>query len=66
MEQLNTIISLLPQLETALAERGEKISRPDYGEAVASADAEMKGEDGNGEPAVKVKKNFEETSDEEE
>lgn len=56
---------MLPQIESALAEKGEKIGRPDYSGVGASAGDEMEDEDGDGEPAAKMKKNFEETSDEE-
>lgn len=66
MEQFNTIIDLLPQIETALVEKGEKIGRPNYGGAGTSAAAGKEEDaDMSGEPAAKAKKNFEETSDEE-
>lgn len=70
MEQFNTIISLLPQLESVLAEKGEKIGRPDYSEAGSSGTAgdeeKMEEDEEDEEPAAKAKKNFEQTSDEEE
>lgn len=45
-------------------QKGEKIGRPDYSGGGPSAAGDME-EDEDGEPAVKVKKNFEETSEEE-
>lgn len=70
MEQFNTIINLLPQLERVLAEKGEKIGRPDYSEAGSSAgdgnEENMEEDEEDEEPASRAKKNFEQTSDEEE
>jgi len=63
MEQFNTIIKLLPHIETALADKGESVERPDYSGAGASAAADA-GEDDE-EQDVKGKKNFEQTSEEE-
>ena len=62
MEQFNAIITLLPHIEAALSSKGESVERPDYSEAGATAavdtDADME------EQEAKRKKNFEETSDE--
>ena len=66
IEQFNTLIKLLPQIETALAEKGESIERPDYGGVGASAAVdEEDDEEEDEEVEKKGKKNFEETSDEE-
>ena len=65
MDQFNTLVTLLPQIEKALADKGERIGRPDYsGEPMAAAD-EDDGDEEEQEPEAKAKKNFEETSDEE-
>ena len=66
LDQFNTLITLLPQIETALASKGQSISRPDYSNADASAAAMDEDED-EVDKAQKTmaKKNFEETSDEE-
>ncbi|CAD6591861.1 MAG: hypothetical protein ASARMPREDX12_005467 [Alectoria sarmentosa] len=65
IEQFNTLIKLLPQIETALAEKGESIERPDYGGVVASAAVDEDDDEEDEEVEKKGKKNFEETSDEE-
>lgn len=67
LDQFNTLITLLPQIETALASKGQSISRPDYSNAGASAAAMDEDEDEDEDEAEKTtaKKNFEETSDEE-
>ena len=71
LDQFNTLITLLPEIETALASKGQSISRPDYSNAGASASsAAAMDEDENEDEVEKVqktmgKKNFEETSDEE-
>lgn len=68
MEQFNTLVTLLPQIETALAEKGEDIVRPDYsGEKAAPVAADSEDEDdGGGGGSGGGKKNFEETSEEDE
>ena len=61
------MVKLLPQIETALSEKGEKIERPSYEGAGVSA-----GDDGDGDKEVveekkkqaTAKRNFEETSEE--
>ncbi|KAL6714748.1 hypothetical protein ACLMJK_008173 [Lecanora helva] len=59
IEQFNSIINLLPQIEKALGEKGHKISRPNYdGDEAAEQIREP-------EPKENAKKNFEATSDEE-
>ena len=66
MDQFNNLIKLLPQIETALFEKGEKIERPSYEGAGVSAAADS---DGDEEVVEKkqatAKRNFEETSEEE-
>ena len=68
IEQFNTLVKLIPHIEAALSEKGEKIARPDYSGAArslaATADADDDDEEEQ-EPEAKAKKNFEETSDEE-
>ena len=67
VEQFNSLVKLLPQIETALKEKGEKIERPSYEGGGAEADDD----DGDEEEVVvekkkaKAKRNFEETSEEE-
>ena len=61
-------MKLLPQIETALKEKGEKIERPSY--EGAGGLAKEDDDDGDGdeevvEKKVKAKRNFEETSEEE-
>ncbi|CAF9935954.1 hypothetical protein IMSHALPRED_010406 [Imshaugia aleurites] len=72
IEQFNTLIKLLPHIETVLAEKGQSVERPDYsGVGVSAAveeeeeEEEEKGEEGDEEAEKKGKKNFEETSDDE-
>ena len=71
LDQFNTLITVLPEIETALASKGQSISRPDYSNAGASASsAAAMDEDEDEDEVEKVqktmgKKNFEETSDEE-
>ena len=61
------MVKLLPQIETALSEKGEKIERPSYEGAGVSTAADS---DGDEEVVVQkkqatAKRNFEETSEEE-
>ena len=81
LDQFNTLITLLPEIETALAAKGQSISRPDYSDLAAmeedadedggdegdeEGDEEMDMEKGKEKTGKKGgKKNFEETSDEE-
>ena len=65
LEQWNAILRLLPHIETVLAEKGHSVERPDYSGAGASAAAAEADEEEDEEEEVKGKKNFEETSDEE-
>lgn len=62
------MIELLPHIEGVLVGKGEKVSRPDY--TVQTEPVRQEEEDeGDGEQeeeAVMGKKNFEETSEEEE
>ena len=66
MDQFNNLVKCLPQIERALAKKGEKIDRPSYEGGGGSAAA-----DGDGEEEMVVekqataKRNFEETSEEE-
>ena len=63
MDQFNTLVQLLPQIETALSERGEKVERPSYDGLSASA-ANDDGDDEEGEEKLgKGKRNFDETSE---
>jgi len=62
MDQFNTIINLLPHIETALASKGESIERPDYSGAGASAAVDA--DEAMEEREAEAKKNFEQTSDE--
>lgn len=66
MDQFNNLVKQLPQIETALLEKGEKIERPSYEGAGGSA----AGDDDSEEEVVQkkqatAKRNFEETSEEE-
>ena len=66
VEQFSTLISVLPEIESALAAKGESLPRPDYSER---KDEEEKvrntdEEDDKVKDDVEGKKNFEETSDE--
>lgn len=69
LEQFNTLIKLLPHIETVLAEKGQSIERPDYSGAGESASADEEEEEEEDEvvekKAEKGKQNFEETSESE-
>ena len=69
IDQFNILIKLLPNIETALAGKGQSIERPDYSGAGAAAAVDEEGEDEEEEEEEEVetrgKKNFEETSDDE-
>ncbi|KAL9133076.1 MAG: hypothetical protein Q9175_005753, partial [Cornicularia normoerica] len=65
IEQFNTLIKLLPHIETVLAEKGQSIERPDYSGAGASAAVDEDDDEEDEEVEKKGKKNFEETSDDE-
>ena len=66
IEQFSNILSLLPEIEIALEDKGVEVKRPLYGgagekavkEGVVEGEADGGGDDKGG------KKNFEETSDE--
>ncbi|KAJ9648952.1 hypothetical protein H2201_002031 [Coniosporium apollinis] len=64
IEQYNAVVELLPEIETVLTGRGEKVLRPKYGGnagTVPKDDADEVSEAGN---QLDSKKNFEATSDE--
>lgn len=63
VEQYSALISIMPQIEDLLSEKGENVPRPKF-EVVAPARDEDE-EDGDGEDEDK-KANIEATSDEEE
>ncbi|KAM0800713.1 transcriptional Coactivator p15-domain-containing protein [Usnea florida] len=65
IEQFNTLIKVLPEIEVALAKKNQSVSRPDYSGAGASAAVEDDEEEDDEEMEREGKKNFEETSDEE-
>ena len=67
IEQFNTLIKLLPNIETVLAGKGQSIERPDYSGAGAAAAVEEKEEEAEEDEEMEKtgKKNFEETSDDE-
>jgi hypothetical protein len=63
MEQFSAVVALLPQLEEAVAEKGERIPRPDYdGKPSRVAEAANESDD----DAQAPKANFEATSEEDE
>ncbi|KAL9030206.1 MAG: hypothetical protein Q9196_001650 [Gyalolechia fulgens] len=67
LAQYSTLLTLLPEIETALVKKGEKVPRPDYSGAKAVGD-DVRDVSGGGddEEEEKVrKKNFEATSEEE-
>ncbi|KAL9100518.1 MAG: hypothetical protein Q9187_009354, partial [Circinaria calcarea] len=70
LAQFSTLITLLPQIESALAAKGESIPRPDYGEKAedgnaVEADGEEEREEEEDDDEGSGKKNFEATSEEE-
>lgn len=65
IEQFNALIKVIPDIETALAEKGQSIQRPDYSGAGASAALDEEEEEDDEVVEKKGKKNFEETSDDE-
>ncbi|KAK3174828.1 hypothetical protein OEA41_002074 [Lepraria neglecta] len=64
IDQFNALIELLPQIETNLAGQGQRIERPDYGRAGASATLDENEEEPKVKGKGKGKRNFEETSEE--
>ncbi|KAL2055249.1 hypothetical protein ABVK25_004587 [Lepraria finkii] len=64
IDQFNTLIKLLPQIETNLAGQGQRIERPDYGGADASATFDEDEDEEEPEVKRKGRRNFEETSEE--
>ena len=66
MDQFNNLVKILPQIETALSKKGEKIERPSYEGAGGTAAADSDGEEEVVEKKqATAKRNFEETSEEE-
>lgn len=65
IEQFNALIKVIPDIEAALAEKGQSIQRPDYSGAGASAALDEEEEEEDEEVEKEGKKNFEETSDDE-
>ncbi|KAL8711668.1 MAG: hypothetical protein Q9225_007086 [Loekoesia sp. 1 TL-2023] len=65
LAQYSTLLTLLPEIEVALAAKGEKVPRPDYSGEKAAVEADA-GDDGEGGAKKEGKQNFEATSDEEE
>ncbi|CAF9933121.1 MAG: hypothetical protein HETSPECPRED_008543 [Heterodermia speciosa] len=64
--QYNALLSALPDIETALATRGETLERPVYdGKAVVTFDGAQDKEVDTTAHATESKKNFEQTSEEE-
>lgn len=73
MEQYAAIIQLMPEIETILEAKGEKVPRPKYEGGKTVTERADEDEDGGGEGKEEVMKskksrkgNFEETSEEEE
>lgn len=56
---------MLPQIETALSAKGEKIERPSYEGAGVSASDDSDGDEEVVKKQATAKRNFEETSEEE-
>ncbi|KAI4170861.1 MAG: hypothetical protein LQ343_004625 [Gyalolechia ehrenbergii] len=67
LAQYSTFLTLLPEIESALAKKGEKVPRPDFSGAEAEVVGDDVSEGGDGEEAEEKegKKNFEATSEEE-
>ncbi|KAL9003680.1 MAG: hypothetical protein Q9188_003461 [Gyalolechia gomerana] len=67
LAQYSTLLTLLPEIEAALAKKGEKVPRPDFSGAKAEVVGDDVSEGGDGEEAEEKegKKNFEATSEEE-
>ena len=64
MSHLSALISLLPQIEATLRDKGEDVPRPDYSDLIG-AEGDNGGDAGRGSGSKQAKQNFEETSDEE-
>jgi hypothetical protein len=62
------LVELLPHIETVLVGKGEKVSRPDYTEQtqVTGKEDVDDGDEEQEEDVLPGKKNFEETSEDEE
>ncbi|KEF62795.1 MFS transporter, SHS family, lactate transporter [Exophiala aquamarina CBS 119918] len=64
VEQYSALINIMPQIESALKQKGETIPRPNYGQQAAGGDQDDQGDD---DDQIEDKKaNIEATSDEEE
>lgn len=65
IEQYSALINILPQIEDALKQKGEKIPRPNYGRQQTVDSDQVDQDDGDDEIQDK-KANIEATSDEDE
>ena len=63
IDQFNTMIKLIPHIESILAEKGQSIERPDYGGA-STVKQVSAGASEDDEEEAKGKRNFEATSEE--
>ena len=45
LEQYNTVMSVLPEVESALAAKGAEVERPEFNGVAASKDKEVGGEE---------------------
>lgn len=64
LEQYSALINVMPQIESALKQKGGKIPRPNYSQQPATGDQD---DQGDGDDQVEDKKaNIEATSDEDE
>ncbi|KAL8788176.1 MAG: hypothetical protein Q9213_001815 [Squamulea squamosa] len=73
LAQYSTLLTLLPEIEAALNEKGESVPRPDYSSARSSDNAKQDNDEGEGEEDQEEadgngekKMNFEATSEEDE
>ncbi|KAF2147576.1 uncharacterized protein K452DRAFT_314694 [Aplosporella prunicola CBS 121167] len=64
VEQYSTLLTLLPDIEAVLGQKGESVPRPSYEGEVGGAVKQQPAEDEEGEAEEEGKKNFEATSDE--